>query len=841
MQAIRDLFDTLTELPPAERELYFLAHPELDQNQVQAVRDLLRADESSDSLPSLEDAQGADSPDNTAEFAPGDTLGHYKLIRRMGSGGTGVVYEAVRENDGIRMQVAIKLLHRELCTPDFLLNLRYEAEALAQLRHPLIARLIDWNLDSGATSYCVLDFIDGQPITSWCSSHQLPETDRLKLFLDLCVAVAYAHQNLIGHFDLKPQNVMVNRDGGLRLIDFGIARMLTPDKAGDKSRNDLQSYTPRYASPEQIRGEKLTLRSDIYSLGLMLREILAGREEAGEHLPLLPSLLEAISSRATAQNIEQRYETVEQLKSDIENYLAHRPLLAEVPDKLYRTRLFVRRNRFPLAFWGVVLLVLCTSLSLWQMTRTAAEERRRAEKLGNSIHEFSYTLLGPLQDDVRNSPGATPVRMMVARTGVAFLNNLVEQSRSNPSLAVELAQAYTKLGDIQGNPAGPNLGDEAGARASYEAARQLLRNQTTPQSQLPYGLLLTHEGDLLSGAGDHPTAKQMYAEAVRVLAACKPTAAEQLSVEQNLVFAYLDLGDEQSEDREQSNARVSYSNALEIARRLRDQQPQNITYQRAYARSLSRLGDLESNLGNWQAAADAYRQSFTIYERLLNQNPENLRVRHSWIAGANNLALANEHMGHENEALAIYLRVEDLAQHNLQRDPQDTAAQRDLQVSESNLGRVYIHLDRLTEAERASQKELALAQAFFHQNQQDDMARGDVADALEYAAKIQARKHNYVAAIAYQDRSLQLVRISLEHDNNASNLGPVVEALIHCADYRLDAAEATPATARRRFTEAEKQLQELHSLTPRLRSAYAEDKERVQAIAQLDARLHKLR
>ena len=161
MQTVRDLFDRLSEMQVTERDTYLAAHPEFPDGVVQSVRELLQADETVDTLPPLESVEGTEAHRIATEYGSGDMLGRYRLVRVLGTGGTGVVYEAIREEDDIRLRVAIKLLHRELCIPECLAHLKHEAEALAQLRHPQIARMLDWNFESCESSYCVLDLIEG--------------------------------------------------------------------------------------------------------------------------------------------------------------------------------------------------------------------------------------------------------------------------------------------------------------------------------------------------------------------------------------------------------------------------------------------------------------------------------------------------------------------------------------------------------------------------------------------------------------------------------------------------------------------------------------------------------
>jgi len=841
LQATRKLFETLALLHSSERDRFLVAHPELPAGIVRNVRNLLAGDDDTRALPSLDDLLPSTVETPAAEFGTGDLLGPYRLIRRLGAGGVGVVFEAVREEGEISLCVAIKILRPELCTPEFLLQMRHEAARLSRLRHPNIARLLDWKLDRCDTPYCVLDYIDGESITSWCTHCALALKARLHLFLAVCAAVAFAHRNMIAHLDLKPENILVNASGEVRLVDFGIARTLTLELASG-SEPHLRAYSARYASPEQIHGEQVSALSDIYSLGVVLRELLsmpAGTGIMPATAEPLPYELEAIVSRASAPDPASRYATVGELQQDLRNFLSRRPVCAVPQTPLYLARRFCMRNFRHLAAICAVVVALAAGLSAWQMHRLAEREHLRAQRLRDSVHRFSSTLLFPLEDEMRNLPGSTPARIMAVQTGMQFLQTLSAETGNDPQLMEEIGRAYTKLGDIQGNPANANLGDEKGARSSYEAARRVLANLHDPAGRYAYAVSLEHEGGLVGVEGDKRTEEAMYTEAVATLRGLAGAGSTDARAKESLESTLIDLADLQSGQGRGDLARFNYGQALDQARQLLQQQPENTTCQRSLARCSSRLGNLEWDRGDWEKAFDAYRGSLDVYDRLLRRQPDNLKIRHSWIAGANNVAATDEQLNRAAEALDFYARAEQLATRDAEIDPRDSQAARDRQVGYSNLTRVHLRLGNLAKAEDSSRLELSLARSLWKLNPQDAMARDDLAGSEEHRAEVQARKHDFAAAIASEEDALRLLTANLRDNNSAESLVAVVDGLLRLAGYHLDLGDARPATAQTARQAASSSLAELHRLQPRLRPGYAEDTERAAKIRTLEARLRR--
>ncbi len=841
MQATQEVFEALAPLDHLERASFLATHPEIPSHAVRDALVLLDAwGDGLSELPSIDNMIAMNAQALPVGLQAGDSLGPYRLIRRQGSGGMGVVYEAVRQDSEISLRVAIKVLHPELCSPAFLLHMRQEASKLTKLRHPNIARLLDWNLDSCDVPYFVLDYIEGESITSWCHHRGLALHARLQLFLSACTAVAFAHQNLIAHLDLKPENILVNDSGSVRLVDFGAARFLAQGQKGDDA-TQLCAYSARYASPEQIQGRQASAPSDIYSLGVVLRELLllsAGQEQQAASNNPLPYELEAIVARATASSPESRYALVADLELDLRNYLTKRPISAVPQTTFYRLSRFCLRNTLRLTAASAIVIALVAGLAGWGIRVQAEREHHRTDRLLDSVHRFSTTLLFPLEDEMRNMPGATPARMMTVHAGLQLLQNLSAEPDSDPRLKLEIGKAFTKLGDIQGNPANANLGDEKGAQASYEAGSRLLADLHDPEGRYAYGVLLARQGELAGFQGDPQTEDTLDRRAITEFTGLVESGSRDARVREALESALIDLADIQAGKGQEAPALSNYSQALGLARQLLQQQPDSIGYQRSVARCQSRLGNLEWNAGHWQQAEDAYRGSLDVYDRLLHLQPDNIKVRHSWIAGANNVAATEERLNRPASALDLYRQAEALATRDAALDPKDEQAMRDQQVGYSNLTRVYLRLGGLGEADRSSHRELALAQFFLKLDPQNAMAADDLAGSEEHRAEILARKQNYAAAIASEQDALRLLSINFHRSDSADSLAALADSYLKLANYNLDLAAVRPADKERSVQAAAQSLTELHRLEPRFRPGYAEDAEHAAKIRSLESRLH---
>jgi eukaryotic-like serine/threonine-protein kinase len=404
----------------------------------------------------------------------GRRLGPYRIVEELGSGGMGEVYRAVRADDEYEKEVAVKVLRAGLDIDALLRHFRIEKQILASLDHPNIARLLDAGSTPEGQPFLVMDFIRGRPIDAYCTEHRLDIPARLTLFRALCAAVQYVHQHLMVHGDLKCDNILVTDDGTVKLLDFGIAKLLNPSPALSRPDAKLTGWialTPEYASPEQIRGEPCTTASDVYSLGVVLHRLLTGvlpHSSGADAVSLrLPSELDGIAMMALQKEPANRYSSVEQLSEDVRRYMSGFPLLAHKRSVGYLVRKFVARHKASTAIAGLLLLSLVGGVvtTSWQ-AHVARIERARAERHAENVRKLADTLLFDVHKAIANLPGATAARQTLVANSLRYLDALAAEGAENPTLRRNLASAYEQVGTVQG----ARLGNNVGSIASYRKA-----------------------------------------------------------------------------------------------------------------------------------------------------------------------------------------------------------------------------------------------------------------------------------------------------------------------------------------------------------------------------------
>jgi non-specific serine/threonine protein kinase/serine/threonine-protein kinase len=441
-------------------------------------------------------------------LASGRRVGPYEIVRELGQGGMGVVYLARRVDHAFEKLVAIKVVHGGLATDVAHARFGDERRILATLDHPNIARLLDGGTTPDGLSYIVMEYVDGLPLDAYCEAMRLPLTERLRLFRHVCAAVRYAHQRLVIHRDVKSRNILVTAEGTPKLLDFGIAKLLDDRWSGDQTRRGLRAFTLENASPEQIRGEPMTVTSDVYALGVLLYHLLTGHRPCGatattdtdlmraicDEPPVRPAVaarsgtgftvsteLEWILLKAIRKEPERRYESVDKLDEDIDRWLTGRPVLAAPDSRRYRVRKFVSRHRTTVAAAALLAasLVAGVTTTLWQA--------RRADRRFNDVRRLAHTFLFDVHDAIEPLPGSTSARRLLVSTALAYLDSLAREAASDQSLLRELATSYERMADVLGNPNTPNLGDLRGALAAYrkaQTARELLVAATPADADL---------------------------------------------------------------------------------------------------------------------------------------------------------------------------------------------------------------------------------------------------------------------------------------------------------------------------------------------------------------------
>ena len=495
-QRLSPLLDALLELPVQLRNEHLAALRREDAPLADELEKLLSLEEG--------DADFLTEPvvetPNCAR--PGARIGPYRLDRLIGEGGMGQVWLAARADGLYERKVALKLLRAGLADPKLRQRFDREREILARFAHPYIARLLDAGIDRDGQPYLALEYVEGEPITRYCQSRQLDIGARLDLFRQVCEAVSHAHANLIVHRDLKPSNILVTPAGHVRLLDFGIAKLLDVQSSpsAEQTRTGVRTFTLHYAAPEQIRGEPVTTMTDVYSLGVVLYELLTGskpyrlkrqtdaeweeailvgepsrpsqaaaRAEAVVTRPYSPTRLareltgdlDNITLKALGKRPQQRYVSAEALSQDLLCYLRGRPVLARGESLGYRTRKYLHRHRWALAATTMVLVVMIAALGVvsWQ-ARQALREANRAQAMQNFV--------AGLFESAGNTPLDAPMdlRTLLQLGIVRGERSLARQPEARAELYGVVARLQLGLGD-------------------YREANALLNKQATLLRALP--------------------------------------------------------------------------------------------------------------------------------------------------------------------------------------------------------------------------------------------------------------------------------------------------------------------------------------------------------------------
>ncbi len=515
---IKEIFAIAIESPAAERESLVNGQPPEISSE---LRKMISAHFESGSFieSPLADLFG-DSPPDAEEDRTDSLIGPYRIVRELGRGGMGTVYLAERSDGTFEKPVALKLIKRGMDTSAVLRRFIRERSILARLQHPNIAGLLDGGTTADGLPYFVMEYIEGEPITRYCTQKGLSITKRLELFRNVCSAVSYAHQNLIVHRDLKPSNILVTEDGSVKLLDFGIAKLLRPDADGDAETGTMfRMMTPEYASPEQLRGEAITTASDVYSLGVVLFEVLCGRrpfDAAGRSavelseavvtgdVPRPSSVVEmprddhptmaagkitkrtapAVTSKALKGDLDnivmmalrrepqRRYAAVGEMSEDVRRHLEGLPVTATKDSTSYRLRKFFGRHKRPVlaAAAAAMLLMLFAGLAGWQAF-VARRERDVARQRLLQVHQISNKLLFDYNDRIKALPGTAELRRDLVSDAVNYLDGLTIDSGGDVALERDLINAYLQLADIQFGIDHGNIGNSLGAlQSSLKAA-----------------------------------------------------------------------------------------------------------------------------------------------------------------------------------------------------------------------------------------------------------------------------------------------------------------------------------------------------------------------------------
>jgi serine/threonine protein kinase/tetratricopeptide (TPR) repeat protein len=635
----------------------------------------------------------------------GRHVGAYQIVEEIGHGGMGDVYRAIRADGQYTKEVAVKLVRGGFDSASVQEGFRNERQILASLDHPNIARLLDGGTTDDGVPYLVMELIEGTRIDSYCDEHKLSITERLRLFQSVCAAVQFAHQRLVIHRDIKPGNILVTKEGVPKLLDFGIAKILDPAASGDETVTIARALTPEYASPEQIRGEPITTASDVYSLGVVLYQLLTGRSpypgetrtslelaravcdsdpgrpstavlkpqtvRSGDRVEHVTAELISSSREGTPAKLQRRlagdldnivlmalrkepnrrYPSAEQLSEDIRRHIEALPVTATKGSWKYRAGKFVVRHKASVAASAVVVLALVAGVGATvraariarQQAEIARAERVRAEKRFNDVRKLANSLIFEIHDSIQDLPGATPSRKLLLDRAVEYLDKLDQDATGDADLQRELAMGYQRLAAVQGDTSQSNLGEISAAEVSIRKSIGLF--------------------EAVAKANPHNVTDQL-----------------------NLAMAYRRRA---FTDIFEKNGRQEIDQALSITEPLMQTDADKVEVRNERALELQILANVQDATGERLKAIDTFRQHLTLRQDIERASPDYKGIHQGVVHATIQLAFEIGRFGNKDEALDLMNRG--VAQYEaMARESKNQDVARNLAASVLRRGVVYL-------------------------------------------------------------------------------------------------------------------------------------------------------
>lgn len=696
---LQDIIDAALDLESAQRDGHLeraCRRPDgsLDAELLDEARSLLDAYKRAEVTGALVKPFSDAAPETPLPFS---MIGAWKIEGELGSGGMGAVYLAARADGAFEKSAALKVLHAGFGA-SFHARFELERSVLARLDHPGIARLIDGGLTPDGRPFVVMELAEGDPITEYAASRSLPVRNRLELLAQACDAVDFAHRAAVVHRDLKPAHILVHDADGLphvKLLDFGVAKLL--DDVSDPGLTAIASSpaTPQYAAPEQLTDDVITTATDVYALGVILYELVAGekpydvsgltyaarRRLVMDEMPQRPSErvqeanlkralrgdIDQIVMKALAKDPKERYQTARDLSDDIRRHLSRQPVVARRPSAAYRARRFAARHRVGVAATLLLLLTAGFGLSgvLWQ-AGIAAEERDRAERRFELAREQAQAMLYDVDDLLASITGTTQARETIIDRSLEYLSRLSAEAEHDAPLRLDIATAYMRAGSLLGDPTSPNLGRIEDAVASYHAGIDVLPTMSTLPSDLK-ARRLELEGRLYERLAEAVAFSGHVDSAIVLLRGVQALYMEQArhtddeaAVRGAIAIFHLKLGDFLGNPNfpnlgEAALAETHYDSALSVVQGLYDDADQET--RRNLGLVHERRGTLRQASGDLGGALADFEASRDIRGRLTQDEPHRYDIQRDLGIAYEKLALVNHETGQAEVALAEIRRA----------------------------------------------------------------------------------------------------------------------------------------------------------------------------------------
>jgi non-specific serine/threonine protein kinase/serine/threonine-protein kinase len=712
--------------------------------------------------------------------APPDYIGPYRILREIGRGGMGVVYQGERADGQYQKQVAIKLITAARRDLGLDARFRRERQILAQFEHPNIARLLDGGAAPDGHPYFVMEYVEGLPLLVYCDQCHLSVPERIELFLKICGAVAHAHQRLVVHRDLKPGNILVTKDGVPKLLDFGLARVL--DAGGDEEiTQSIPIMTPAYASPEQVRGEPYTVAGDVYSLGIILYELLSARRPypvpsgslaeivrtvcEKEAPPLSQAIaddrlrrrlrgdLETIVAKALEKDRRQRYASVDDFAEDLRRHLDGRPVEARPATFFYRAGKMLRRHpiAIPTSALAAILILTFAGVAWW--------EARAAQRRFQEVRNLAHSVIFELHDAIAPLPGSTAARNLLISRALEYLERLSQEARNDPRLAYEVALAYERIGTVQGYVAESNLGNGPASLESFKKSVAILEKISGPRSnsqmRRDYVRVLDHLAMANLHVGKLHEAQDVAQKIVALSEDAYKKQPSDLDNVYQLATALSTLADTLTDQGKYAESIPVRERVLDLSRQYygarRSQEGQ-----RSLAVACKKLAALYGVTTRFDDAHRAYEEARAIDEERHNQNPSDRRAAVDLSFDYSDLGWVLSRLNDEPAALASHLKALELREAAVKSDPNDVRAASAFASSTGRIGRVYDRMGDLDNAALWAKKALVLWSRMTELRNNDWVTLHELADAHFDLAGIYEEQHHSLQAVSEYQQSLPL-------------------------------------------------------------------------------------
>jgi eukaryotic-like serine/threonine-protein kinase len=705
----------------------------------------------------------------------GKIIGPFRILKLLEHGGMGSVYLAERAGVQFKQQVALKVLRSGFNTQNQTRRFLAERQILATLNHKNIAGLIDGGVTDDSQPWFAMEYVEGIPVNEFCNRKKLNINERLRIFLDICSAIQYAHNKLIIHRDLKPSNILVTQSGTVKLLDFGIAKVTNTESSQDDivplTRTGFLPLTPAYASPEQILGKAITTSSDIYQLGILLYELLTGcrpyevsgktpsqiEEIICEKQPPLPSTvlnhintsdkenqhskqsnqspgvlkknlkgdLDTIIMKALRKEPERRYQSSDQLSADIQFFLDGKPVSAHPDSKKYRAKKFVQRHKIGFAS-TVAILLLLTGYAItitWHSQQTQAA-LQQAQQEADKAEQISSLLMDMFEaSDPGEALGVTITARQLLERGVQQAEQLNEQPEVKAQMLDLTGRIYMNLGEYE---TAQTLLEQG-----LELRREIFSGNHSDVSESLHNL-----GVLLWENGRYQQARDYLGDALSMKEAIHDDLNESTaSTMMALAIVLKDL-------REFEEAEPLYLKALEMNREIHGEKDESI------AQGLNNYGNFLESIGKYREAKEYYQESLEMYTELFGDT-------HPSIGGRlNNLGAVIGRMGDLNGALDYHKKALQVRMTVFDEKHPDVAE------SKYHLGGVHMELGHLDIAEDYLNRALNIQRAVL------DSLHPNTSQTLNNLGILMQRKGNFEASEQYYQESLAIVKESLGENHS---------------------------------------------------------------------------